>query len=126
MSCKEDYLHDLNVFGRAYTDYNGLIQYQHDCKTIIEIDDCGKGTIKRVWGVENLENWKWLSCTQVITISNLDGFNYRDVNWPPSLVIKSCNPQADIKIWQLHTTHPVGQRQNAQNLCCHIKIPGIG
>ncbi|MBK8484519.1 MAG: hypothetical protein IPL31_09310 [Saprospiraceae bacterium] len=97
VSCKEDYLHDLNLFGRAYTDYNGLIQYQHDCKTIIEIDDCGKGTIKRVWGVENLENWKWLSCTQVITISNLDGFNYRDVNWPPSLVIKSCNPQADIK-----------------------------
>ncbi len=37
VSCREDYLHDLNVYGKAYTDYNGIIQFQHDCKTIIEI-----------------------------------------------------------------------------------------
>lgn len=106
VSCREDYLHDLNVFGRAYTDYNGVIQYQHDCKTTIEIDDCGKGTIKRVWGVENPENWKWLSCTQVITISNIQGFTYADITWPQSLVIRSCNPQNDLKNLQAPYDEP--------------------
>ena len=97
VSCREDYLHDLNVYGKAYTDYNGIIQFQHDCKTTIEIDDCGKGTIKRVWGVENPENWKWLSCTQVITISNATGFGYADITWPQSLIIRACNPQNELK-----------------------------
>lgn len=98
VSCREDYLHNLNFsFGKAYTDYNGVITYQHDCKTIIEIDDCGKGTIKRVWGVENPENWKWLTCSQVITISNANGFVYADITWPLSTVIRSCDPQSDFK-----------------------------
>lgn len=110
VSCREDYLHDLNVYGKAYTDYNGIIQYQHDCKTIIEIDDCGKGTIKRVWGVENPENWKWLSCTQVITISNATGFGYADITWPQSLIIEACNPQNELKNLQAPYDKPSWER----------------
>ncbi|MBK9107782.1 MAG: hypothetical protein IPM92_05220 [Saprospiraceae bacterium] len=98
VNCREDYLHDLNVYGRAYTNYNGIINYIHDCGTVIELDDCGKGTIKRTWGAENPENWKWFTCTQVITISNLGSFSYRDVDWPPSLEISSCDPEADLKL----------------------------
>ncbi|HEX5624910.1 MAG TPA: hypothetical protein VFX48_02755 [Saprospiraceae bacterium] len=110
ISCREDYFHDLNAYGRAYTDYNGVIQYQHDCKTIVEIDDCGKGTIKRVWGVENPENWQWLSCTQVITISNAAGFTYQDVSWPPSIVLESCNPREDLKNLQAPYDAPSWER----------------
>lgn len=98
VNCREDYLHDLNVYGRAYTNYNGIINYIHDCGTVIELDDCGKGTIKRTWGAENPENWKWFTCTQVITISNVGSFSYRDVDWPPSLEISSCDPEADLKL----------------------------
>ncbi|MBK7359882.1 MAG: hypothetical protein IPI45_02615 [Saprospiraceae bacterium] len=110
VSCREDYLHDLNVYGKAYTDYNGIIQFQHDCKTTIEIDDCGKGTIKRVWGVENPENWKWLSCTQVITISNATGFGYADITWPQSLIIRACNPQNELKNLQAPYDKPSWER----------------
>lgn len=97
ISCREDYLHDLNVYGKAYTLHNGNVQYIHDCKTVIEIDDCGAGTIKRVWGVENPENWEWLLCTQVITVSNAGAFLYRDIDWPPAIVLESCDPEADLK-----------------------------
>lgn len=97
INCTEDYLHDLNVYGRAYTDYNGIISNIHDCGTIIELDECGAGTIKRTWTTENPENWEWLSCTQVITISNLNGFSYADIQWPLSLTIESCDPQLDLK-----------------------------
>jgi hypothetical protein len=98
ISCREDYLHDLNnKYGMGYTDFNGVIKILHDCKTTIEVDDCGKGEIRRVWGVENPENWKWLTCTQVITISNIDGFKYEDITWPLSIVIRSCDPQSDFK-----------------------------
>ncbi len=110
VSCRTDYLHDLNMFGKAYTDYNGVITYVHDCKTIIELDDCGKGTIKRVWGVENLENWQWLTCMQVITISNTDGFTYADITWPQSLTIRSCDPNTDLKNLQPPYDMPVWER----------------
>lgn len=98
VNCTDDYLHDLNVYGKAYTDYNGVIQYVHDCKTVIELDDCGNGTIKRTWGAENPENWKWFSCTQVITISNANSFRYRDIQWPLSIELISCDPEGDLKI----------------------------
>ncbi len=110
ISCREDYLHDLNIYGKAYTDYNGVIQYQHDCKTTIEIDDCGKGTIKRVWGVENPENWKWLSCTQTITISNLKGFGYADITWPQNIVIRACDPTNELKNLQAPYDAPTWER----------------
>ena len=97
ISCTEDYLHDLNIYGKAYSDHNGNIQYLHDCKTVIDINDCGIGTIKRTWGVENPENWQWLTCTQVITVSNKNAFGYRDIQWPLSLEIRSCNPWEDVK-----------------------------
>lgn len=97
ISCTDDYTHDLNVYGKAYSDHNGNIQYLHDCKTVIDINDCGVGTIKRTWGVENPENWQWLTCTQVITVSNKNAFGYRDIQWPLSLEIRSCNPWEDVK-----------------------------
>jgi hypothetical protein len=110
VSCKVDYLHDLNVFGKAYTDFNGVITYLHDCKVIIDIDECGKGTIKRVWGTENLENWQWLSCMQIITISNTNGFTYADITWPQSLTIRSCDPRADLKNLQAPYDAPTWER----------------
>jgi hypothetical protein len=97
ISCREDYFHDLNLYGKAYTDHNGHIQYLHVCKTTIEIDDCGKGTITRKWQAENPENWQWLFCMQVITIHNLDGFEYTDIEWPLPIVLESCDPEADLK-----------------------------
>ncbi len=97
VNCTDDYLHDLNVYGKAYTDYNGIIQYVHDCKTIIELDDCGNGFIKRTWGAENPENWKWFTCTQVITISNANSFRYRDIQWPQAIELTSCDPERELK-----------------------------
>lgn len=127
VSCREDYLHDLNVFGKAYTNWNGIISYQHDCKTTIEIDDCGKGTIKRVWGVENPENWKWLTCVQVITISNANGFVYSDIEWPLSIVIRSCDPQSDFKHLQApydapHWTSPKCAKPMVSFKDSHFKV----
>ncbi len=111
ISCREDYLHDLNMYGRAYTDFNGVISYPQIWKTVIDIDDCGKGTITRSWGVENPENWQWLGCKQVITVSNADGFLYTDITWPQSIVIRSCDPQNDLKNLQSPYDKPTWDRQ---------------
>ncbi|MCC6753250.1 MAG: hypothetical protein IT266_04615 [Saprospiraceae bacterium] len=113
ISCREDYLHDPNVYGKAHTLHNGKVQYIHDCKTVIEIDDCGAGTIKRVWGVENPENWEWLLCTQIITVSNVGAFSYRDIAWPPAIVLESCDPEADLR----SLTEPYDAPQWLRTIC---------
>lgn len=96
ISCAED-LSDLNKWGRAYTDENGFIKYLHDCKIVYKLNDCGVGTITRTWGIENPENWQWLMCSQVITLSNANAFGYRDISFPPSITIESCNPEDSLK-----------------------------
>ncbi|MDQ3141666.1 MAG: hypothetical protein M3Q56_05400 [Bacteroidota bacterium] len=94
--CSEDYA-DLNRYGRAYTDHNGYIQYIHDCKVVIDISPCGIGTIKRTWGVEDPETWEWLVCTQIITVTNIGAFGPKDIEWPLSVTLEGCNPEADWK-----------------------------
>ncbi|MGB4817721.1 MAG: hypothetical protein WBP33_01285, partial [Saprospiraceae bacterium] len=39
ISCTENYS-DLNKWGKAYTDENGFIKWQHDCKVVSNINDC--------------------------------------------------------------------------------------
>jgi hypothetical protein len=96
ISCTEDYS-DLNRWGKAYTDENGHIQWQHDCKIVYQINDCGVGTIMRTWGVLSPETWQWITCSQLITLSNANAFGYRDITFPPSLTIESCNPEDSLK-----------------------------
>jgi len=96
ISCTED-LSDQSRWGKAYTDENGHIKYQHDCKVVYNIDECGVGTIMRTWGVMSPETFLWVTCSQWITLSNANAFGYRDISFPPSITIESCNPQDSLK-----------------------------
>lgn len=96
ISCTEDYS-DLDRWGKAYTEENGYVKWQHDCKIVYQINDCGVGTIMRTWGVLNPETWQWITCSQLITLSNANAFGYRDITFPPSVTIESCNPEDSLK-----------------------------
>lgn len=95
VSCTVNYA-NLDQFGKAYVDYNGSIIWIKDCKVTYDINDCGYGTITRVWGAED-PDWKWVTCTQIITLSNADAFGEKDITWPSDLTIQSCNPEAELK-----------------------------
>ncbi|MBK9271801.1 MAG: hypothetical protein IPM48_09390 [Saprospiraceae bacterium] len=96
ISCTEDYS-NLDRYGEAYTEENGHIKWQHDCKIVYNIDECGVGTIMRTWGVMNPETFLWETCSQWITLSNANAFGYRDISFPPSITIESCNPADSLK-----------------------------
>ncbi|MEP7196572.1 MAG: hypothetical protein ABI851_08630 [Saprospiraceae bacterium] len=95
VDCTIDYT-DLNQFGKAYVDHNGTIIWVKDCKVIYNINECGYGTISRTWGVED-PDWKWITCTQIITLTNINAFGEKDITWPRDLIIESCNPEQDLK-----------------------------
>lgn len=95
ISCTDNYS-DLTQYGKAYTILNGEKKWVHDCKIVYNINDCGVGTITRTWGVEDPE-WHWLTCSQVITLSNANAFGYADITWPLDINIESCNPAEDLK-----------------------------
>ncbi|MBK6352650.1 MAG: hypothetical protein IPF46_04435 [Saprospiraceae bacterium] len=117
ISCTENYS-DLNKWGKAYTDENGFIKWQHDCKVVYNINDCGVGTITRTWGVENPNNWQWLTCTQVITLSNANAFGYRDITFPQDITIESCNPQDSVK----HLPRPYDKPTWKTNKCARPMV----
>ena len=93
--CDSD-LSDLNRYGKAYTEHNGYKTWVHDCKVVYKLNDCGIGTITRTWGVEDTA-WHWITCQQVITLSNTNVFTLRDIDWPDDLTIESCDPLTDLK-----------------------------
>lgn len=95
VNCNSDYS-NLDLFGKAYVNHNGAIIWVKDCKVVYDINDCGYGTITRTWGVED-PDWKWITCTQIITLSNANAFGDKDITWPKDLIIESCNPEAELK-----------------------------
>lgn len=95
VSCTVNYA-NLDQFGKAYVDHNGSIIWIKDCKVTYDINDCGYGTITRVWGSED-PDWKWVTCTQIITLSNEDVFGEKDITWQSDLTIQSCNPEVELR-----------------------------
>lgn len=91
IDCQDDYS-DLTQFGspRFYDNCS----YTVDSTSIENINDCGVGTITRIWtatdniGIE-------VSCSQVITIENNHPFNENDINWPPPYTTYECGEEVD-------------------------------
>ncbi|NOT37169.1 MAG: hypothetical protein HOP11_07305 [Saprospiraceae bacterium] len=95
VNCNIDYK-NLDQFGKAYVDQNGLQVWIKDCKVITEINDCGIGEISRIWEVQD-PDLNWQSCKQIITLSNANAFGYNDITWPRDITIESCDPESDLK-----------------------------
>ncbi|MEO6190150.1 MAG: hypothetical protein ABIO44_07080 [Saprospiraceae bacterium] len=95
VDCNIDYS-NLNQFGNAYVDHNGSIIWVKDCKVSYDLNDCGYGIITRIWGVED-PDWKWVTCTQIITLSNANSFGDKDITWPKDITFESCDPEKDLK-----------------------------
>lgn len=95
INCNSDYS-NLDRFGKAYVNHNGAIIWIKDCKVTYDLNDCGYGTITRVWGVED-PDWNWITCKQIITLSNADAFGEKDITWPRDLTIESCDPEQELK-----------------------------
>lgn len=104
LPCDAD-LHDLNLYGKSYTEHNGYKSWLHDCKVVYNLNDCGVGTITRTWGVEDTL-WRWVTCSQVITLTNVNVFTPKDIYWPDHLTIESCDPDADFKNLAKPYDHP--------------------
>ena len=95
ISCIDDYS-DLNIYGNATVTCHGETKELHTCRIETKIDACGNGTIHRYWQTEDTL-WNIVSCKQIITVSNLGAFSYKDIVFPPSLEIESCDPWTDFK-----------------------------
>ncbi|MCC6816398.1 MAG: hypothetical protein IT267_08310 [Saprospiraceae bacterium] len=95
INCNTD-ISNLDLFGKAYVDQNGTKVWIKDCKVLVELNDCGVGTITRTWGVQD-PDFQWQTCTQIITLDNTNAFGYKDITWPRDLTIESCDPEAELK-----------------------------
>jgi len=87
LDCFENY-EDLNLTGEAIaTDACGIdTLYYQDYGSI---DECGVGTIQRVWSVrDNYDNSA--SCVQWIYVSNNNPFTINDIVWPSNYTTETC------------------------------------
>ncbi|MCI1267477.1 MAG: dockerin type I repeat-containing protein [Saprospiraceae bacterium] len=93
--CNDD-LSDLDKWGKAWVWENYIKKYTLAPKSVIyNTNSCGIGTITRTWEYED-PHWIMHTCTQTIkVISNGLAFGLADINWPLSLELEGCNPNAD-------------------------------
>ena len=96
LNCDAD-LKDLDKYGKAWIWENYVKKTAPPpVKVVYNTNSCGVGTITRYWEYED-KHWNWHRCSQVITIAGSNTFSAADINWPPSLELEGCNPNADPK-----------------------------
>lgn len=94
LNCDAD-LSNLDLYGQAWVweNYKKILTIKPK-STVYNTNACGIGTITRTWEYED-KHWNWHRCSQIITITGSNTFSNADINWPPSLEIEGCNPNAD-------------------------------
>jgi len=92
INCQADYT-DLTVTGEP--------EYIDNCEVIDvdfvddpTLDNCGAGTVRRTWTVEDKEGFK-ASCVQIITLEDEDPFEESDINWPNDFDATTCDRNLD-------------------------------
>lgn len=91
IECVDDYS-DLTIFGSpTVTDNCG---YTLDSTEVINVNDCGLGTITRTWTATDF-NDNSATCTQTIFIVNSNPFDTTQIIWPPDFTTTVCGALTD-------------------------------
>lgn len=88
LDCQADF-QNLEVTGEPeYIDNCGVISVNFEDDE--NIDQCGAGTVRRTWTVEDREGFK-ATCVQVITLVDPEPFEENDITWPRDFEATSCD-----------------------------------
>lgn len=91
IECVDDYS-DLSIFGSpTVTDNCG---YTLDSTEVVNVNDCGLGTITRTWTATDFNN-NTATCTQTISIVNTNPFDTSQIVWPQSYTTDICGASTD-------------------------------
>ncbi len=109
LGCSEDWT-DLELTGEPeYVDNCGVELSGYKDNTYF--DNCGRGTIERVWTVEDAVGLK-NSCVQIITIVDKNPFKKSDIRWPRNKELYSCDDSLHPDV----TGYPSFDNEDACNL----------
>ncbi len=78
---------DLSVYGTAHATDN--CSFSMDSTIVIDIDECGVGSITRTWTATDLVGHS-ASCTQVITVENNQPLLASQITWPENFTTYEC------------------------------------
>ena len=91
IECTDDYS-DLSIFGSpTVTDNCG---YTLDSTAVIDVNDCGIGTITRTWTATDFNN-NTATCTQTISVINSNPFDASLIEWPEAYTTTICGAPTD-------------------------------
>ncbi len=87
IDCHEDYT-DTSITGMAIGIDNCQVT-DLSFEDSGDVDNCGRGTIRRTWTIVDHAGFK-NSCTQYITLEDMDPFDSDDINWPNDYKAFTC------------------------------------
>lgn len=92
IECQADY-EDLALTGEpAFIDNCEVVAVSK--ADVVDIDQCGRGTVRRTWTVEDAQGLK-ASCVQIITLADSDPFDESDIRWPRDYTATTCDQNLD-------------------------------
>ena len=92
IDCQADY-EDLSLTGEPeFIDNCEVVAVSKS--DVVDIDQCGRGTVRRTWTVEDGQGLK-ASCLQIITLADSDPFNESDIRWPRDYTATTCEQNLD-------------------------------
>ena len=100
ISCPEDVnvncdIDPMNLSSYGAPEFDGVCDINIKSDTIININDCGIGTIRRIWeGVNSKGTEK--TCEQTINVGRLNPFDEFDVVWPKDFESDGCFGDANL------------------------------
>ncbi len=112
VECTED-LTDLSRFGSPVI-FSGC-GYTLDSTVVSNIDNCGRGTIKRIFTVTG-KNGLTTMCMQTITVINTQSLTEKDITWPKDISLNTCGANTDPDFLPVGYRRPQLARQPACGL----------
>lgn len=100
ISCPPDMVADcnidpMNLSGFGSPEFDGVCDISISADTTVNINDCGIGTIRRVWrGVNSKGAEK--TCEQIISVGRANPFDEDDINWPDNFDGDGCYESTDL------------------------------
>lgn len=92
LDCQADYK-DLSVTGEPVA-IDNCGQPKVEMRDSGDIDNCGRGTIRRTWTATDAQGLKH-SCVQRITLADRDPFSEKDIDWPDNYDATTCYSNLD-------------------------------
>jgi len=95
IDCLSDY-RDTSLTGGSAR-FSGVCPVRVTFRDFPNLNDCGVGTIRREWMADDSLGGQKGTCTQIITLQDMDPINDANIMWPDTTVelFRSCDLSAD-------------------------------